>query len=129
MNLSGKAIVPAIKAFNVILPENLFVIHDDLDIDFGNQKIKFGGRDGGHKGVRSIMTETETSEFYRIKLGIGKPEQNIKPESYVLDKFLDEERAFVDNVWCSEWNDLVETLLCDGVEKTMNKYNKRRQKV
>ncbi|HDT11216.1 MAG TPA: peptidyl-tRNA hydrolase, partial [bacterium] len=125
---SGKAVAPAIRAFNIVLSENLFVIHDDMDIDFGNQKIKSGGRDAGHKGIRSIIAETGTSEFYRIKLGIGKPGQNCKPENYVLDKFLDEERTFIDNVWCSQWNNLVEKLLCDGIEKTMSIYNKRRQK-
>jgi peptidyl-tRNA hydrolase, PTH1 family len=128
MNLSGKAVVPAMGAFDITV-ENIFVVHDEIDIEFGNQKIKMGGGDAGHRGVRSIVGEIGTPDFKRIRLGVGRSEKVADTSNYVLDKFLDEEWSFVENAWCSEWSDLITTLLCEGVEKAMSIYNKRRSQV
>jgi len=125
MNLSGKAVEPAIKAFNIDI-NNVFVVHDEIDINFGTQKIKFGGGDAGHRGVRSVSGELGTTQFWRIRLGVGGGESLVETSDFVLNKFLDEEIGFVENRWCSLWNDLIKTLLCEGTEKTMSIYNKRR---
>ncbi len=127
MNLSGKAVFPAAKAFNISY-QTLFVVHDDLDIEFGSQKIKLGGGDAGHKGIRSIISELETNQFYRIRLGIGKSLPTVRASDYVLDKFLDGELSFIQNDWSSVWNCMIKTLLSEGPEKAMNNYNARRQK-
>jgi peptidyl-tRNA hydrolase, PTH1 family len=127
MNLSGKAVLPATEAFKVS-DSDLYVVHDDLDIKFGNQKIKLGGRDAGHKGIRSIISELQTDQFYRIRLGIGKSLSDVSTSDYVLDKFLDDELSFIQNDWSSIWNCMIKTLLSEGPEKAMNDYNARRQK-
>ncbi len=126
MNLSGQAITPATKAFSVTT-ENLFVVHDDMDIKFGDQKIKYGGGDAGHRGIRSVVFELGSQDFFRIRLGIGKSGSGKEARSHVLDKFLDEEISFIQNDWCSKWNNLIKILLSDGLEKAMSIYNKRRR--
>ncbi len=98
MNNSGKAI-KSILSFYKLLPENIFVIHDDIDINFGNIKISQNRGSAGHKGVESIIKEIGTKNFKRLRFGIlpqkGKPE-NI--EKFVLEKFTKKEKDIIKKI-------------------------------
>jgi PTH1 family peptidyl-tRNA hydrolase len=90
MNNSGKAIKKIFSNYK-IEPQNLCVIHDDLDLPFGKIKISFKRNSGGHKGVQSIIDEILTKDFWRIRIGIGKP-KNKKIKEFVLEKIEKKER-------------------------------------
>jgi PTH1 family peptidyl-tRNA hydrolase len=95
MNLSGTAVGQAAH-FYKIEPENIIIIHDDLDMELGRLKIVSGGGDGGHKGIRSITEHLGTKDYPRIKIGIGRPPAAFLPEKYVLGKFGTEEKKIID---------------------------------
>jgi len=86
MNLSGNA-VRQLHAFFKTEISNLIVIHDDLDLSFGSVRLKTGGGNAGHKGLASIEDNLGSSEFMRIRLGIGKPADKSRIEGYVLEPF------------------------------------------
>ena len=88
MNVSGHA-VQKVKNFYGIDPNNIVIIHDDIDLELGKIKLKKGGGDGGHNGLKSII-KLIGSEFNRIRIGIGRPEK-ISVSSYVLNNFHEEE--------------------------------------
>ena len=88
MNISGYA-VQKVKKFYGIDPNNIIIIHDDIDLELGKIKLKKGGGDGGHNGLKSII-KLIGSEFNRIRIGIGRPEK-ISVSSYVLNNFREEE--------------------------------------
>ena len=88
MNVSGHA-VQKVKNFYGIDPDNIVIIHDDIDLELGKIKLKKGGGDGGHNGLKSII-KLIGSEFNRIRIGIGRPEK-ISVSSYVLNNFREEE--------------------------------------
>jgi len=72
VNKSGEAVKKIAKTYN-LKPDNLVIVHDDLDIPFGNTKISFDRNSGGHKGVESIMRALKTKKFYRLRIGLAKP--------------------------------------------------------
>jgi len=94
MNLSGTAVSEAAHYYK-IEPDNIIVLHDDLDIESGRIKVVSDGGDGGHKGIRSIAEYLGTRNFPRIKIGIGRPESPVLPEKYVLGKFEPDERELI----------------------------------
>ena len=91
MNLSGKAVAPILGRFKAD-PAGMIVIHDDLDLALGKVRIKIGGGDGGHKGVRSISDSLRFRDFIRVRLGVGRPPTGVNPEEFVLSPFLLEEK-------------------------------------
>jgi len=121
MNLSGEAVAGLIQSLNM-LPEDIIVIHDDMDIEFGKLKIKTGGGSAGHKGVASLIYSLGTDRFIRIRAGIGKPTPGISPVDYVLQNFGDSEYSrlagFMENI-CS----CVESIVRSGPEKAMHIYH------
>lgn len=121
MNLSGKAIKKVIKQFH-LMPENLIVIHDDIDMETGKVKIKRRGSSGGHKGVESIISSIGSTEFIRVKIGIGR-DRELPVEEYVLRKFKKEEIPLITDA-ISRAADAVLFIISDGVDKAMNKFNK-----
>ena len=92
MNLSGIC-VAKFKHFFKINVADIFVIYDDIDLGFGEIKIKQGGGDAGHKGVRSISQHLQTKDFNRIRLGIGRPSTKEEVSHFVLSNFSKTERA------------------------------------
>ena len=94
MNLSGKSFAGIMKFYKIPL-EDLVVIYDDVDVPSGNVKARAGGGHGGHNGIRSIIDCTGSKDFHRIKLGVGRPEDNGRPgqpvDSWVLSKMTDEQ--------------------------------------
>lgn len=97
MNLSGKAVAPIVKRIGAD-PATMIVIHDDLDLAQGRVRIKIGGGDGGHKGVRSIADSLRFKDFARLRLGIGRPPAGVPPEEFVLSGFPPEEQSTVDDL-------------------------------
>ncbi len=94
MNLSGKS-VQAVANFYKIKSNDILVIHDDLDLPFGALRIKIGGGSGGHNGLKSI-DEAIGKEYYRLRLGIGKPEHKGMVVNFVLSPFASEEANLLD---------------------------------
>ena len=86
MNLSGLC-VAKFKRFFKIKDDDIFVIYDDIDLGFAAKKLKQGGGDAGHKGVRSISQNLGTKNFYRIRIGIGRPKDKEEVSSFVLSNF------------------------------------------
>jgi PTH1 family peptidyl-tRNA hydrolase len=83
MNLSGRAVSRLLNYWK-LMPTNLVVLHDDLDLPPGRIKLALGGGAGGHRGVLSIMNALDTPDFYRVKMGIGRPPAGVTAEEYVL---------------------------------------------
>jgi PTH1 family peptidyl-tRNA hydrolase len=98
MNLSGKAIQPLLRQLG-LQPQDLLVIHDDLDLPSGSIRLRPGGGSGGHKGVQSIIDHLGSRDFARLRIGIGRPVEGADPVEYVLEPFPWEERPFFEDVW------------------------------
>ncbi|MDD7587645.1 MAG: aminoacyl-tRNA hydrolase [Corynebacterium glucuronolyticum] len=91
MNLSGEA-VSLITRFYSIPASNVIVIHDELDRDFSTVETKIGGGFGGHNGLKSIAQHLKTPDFARVRVGIGRPPERMRPANFVLQKFSAKER-------------------------------------
>lgn len=122
MNLSGGPVADLIKKYN-IKNEEIIIIHDDLDIEFGRIKIRWDGGDGGHRGVRSIIEAIGTKNFYRLKIGIGR-DPTMTPEEYVLSPFKAQEEAQLMETLDTVSQALF-TFIYEGKEKAMSIYNKK----
>ena len=118
MNESGRQVGPLAKFYSVS-PADVIVIHDELDIDFGKVRLKLGGGEGGHNGLRSVANSLGTKEFQRVRIGIGRPPGRKDPAAFVLENFTAAERAEVP-VICEQAADATELLLELGVEAAQN---------
>ncbi len=114
MNRSGFA-VAALCSFYKISPEDMVVIHDDLDLPEGTVRIKVGGGTGGHRGLESIVEQTASADFTRIRIGIGR-EEGIDPSDYVLSPLDPDTFDLLARAGC----DALELLLDKGVQAAMN---------
>lgn len=94
MNLSGKAVAKVLRASNLEL-KDLLVLHDDLELPLGSMRIKFSGGLAGHNGLRSIASLCGGADFFRLRLGIGRPEFGQDVTSHVLSKFFPQEMELV----------------------------------
>ena len=121
MNLSGGP-VAAVAAFYKIPPERIVVIHDELDIPFGSVRLKFGGGDNGHNGLRSITQALGTNEYYRVRFGIGRPPGRMDAATYVLRDFTAAERKELP-LLIDRCADAVETLLSKGLAVAQNTFH------
>ena len=97
MNESGRS-VRACAEYYRIEPENIVVVHDDIDLDLGRIKVARNGGSGGHKGVDSVFQHLGTRAFNRVKIGVGRPRYNEAVEEFVLSPFYKDEQAVVDSV-------------------------------
>lgn len=109
MNLSGDAVKFFAGKYKVV-PTNILVIHDDIDIPPYKIKIKTGGGDGGHNGIRSIVERLETKDFPRVRIGVGKPEHKSQTVDHVLGKM---DKTDMDN-YCRKF-ETVESFLMDWI--------------
>jgi PTH1 family peptidyl-tRNA hydrolase len=121
MNLSGRP-VAALAAFYKIPPERLVVIHDELDIPFGAVRLKLGGGDNGHNGLRSITQALGTRDYYRVRFGIGRPPGRMDPADYVLRDFTAAERKDLP-LFIERAADATETLITKGLADAQNLYH------
>ena len=114
MNECGQSVAPLVR-YEHIDGERLLVVHDDIDLPFAKLKVQFGGGAGGHNGIRSIVTSLGTNEFWRLKIGVGRPPDRVDPADYVLDRFAKVERASVDDAVIRSLR-VVEVFAVDGGE-------------
>ena len=121
MNLSGKA-VGALASFYRIKPEEILVIHDELDLLPGIAKLKQGGGHGGHNGLKDIVTQLGNNNFYRLRIGIGHPGHRDLVAGYVLNKPSPADRNALEKV-LDEATDCVEMIFKDGMVKATNRLN------
>ncbi|MDT4940565.1 MAG: peptidyl-tRNA hydrolase, family [Pseudonocardiales bacterium] len=121
MNESGGPVVSVARFFKIPL-ERIVVVHDELDLPFGALRLKLGGGDGGHNGLRSVSAALGAKDYLRVRFGIGRPPGRQDPADFVLKEFAATERkdlAFsVDRA-----ADAVEALLSGGLEPAQNTYN------
>ncbi|WP_406692708.1 aminoacyl-tRNA hydrolase [Saccharopolyspora sp. ID03-671] len=121
MNLSGGPVAGAVKFFKTP-PESLIVIHDELDLPFGTVRIKKGGGENGHNGLRSISKSLGTRDYLRVRFGVGRPPGRMDPADYVLKDFSTVERKelayFID--LCA---DATEALVTKGLEAAQNEFH------
>ena len=116
MNESGKAVKALLSAFN-LSPEQILVTHDDIDLPLGKIKTKLKGGDGGQLGIRSTIETLQTREFYRVRIGVDRPEDREDIVDYVLSPFTEEESGLLNNVM----NKAVQTI--EAALKELNKQN------
>ena len=122
MNESGGA-VSTLAKFYKVPPERVIAVHDELDIPFGALRIKLGGGDNGHNGLRSMRSSLGTGDFYRVRVGIGRPPGRQDPADFVLSNYSATERKELD-INLVEAADAVESLVADGLEKTQQRFNR-----
>lgn len=121
MNESGGP-VKALATFYKVPPERIIAIHDELDIAFYTQRIKLGGGDNGHNGLRSMRSSLGTGDFYRVRVGIGRPHGRMDVSDHVLGNYTTAEKKDLP-FQVMEAADAVESLMTDGLEKTQQRFN------
>ena len=121
MNKSGQPIFKLMDYFQID-PDDLLVIHDDLDLDLGKMRFKQNGGSGGHNGIKSIINNLGTNKFNRLKVGIGRPPENIPVPDFVLTNFQGEEKKISERV-IEQAASAVELMIKEDIMKAMNKYN------
>ena len=123
MNDSGSAVSRWQQAVG-LKPNQIIVIHDDLDLLISQLRIRTGGSHGGHRGVRSIQEALGGGDFIRVKVGIGRPRPGRDPVDHVLGPFEKAEQGEIETA-VERAADAVELLLREGVQTAMNRYNVR----
>ena len=121
MNDSGQAVAPLVRRFGVT-PEQLVIVHDELDLPPAVLRVKVGGGLAGHNGLRSIKQHLHDDAFLRVRLGVGKPNSKEQGADHVLSRFGKRDREQM-AVTIEEAADAVELILAEGVEAAMNRYN------
>lgn len=111
MNVSGPATAAVLRTFGASV-EDLLIVHDDIDLPFGRLRLHRGRGAGGHNGVRSVVAFVGSRDFYRLKLGVGRPPGTMDPAEYVLRRFDRTERPEVDRL-VEDAADVVERFLVD----------------
>lgn len=125
MNLSGDAVSALIRKYKVKLSD-IIVIHDDLDLPLGKIRIRANGSAGGHNGIKSIIASTGSIDFVRLKVGIGRPETSNEGRREVVDHVLSDfdpsDRKVAEEA-ADRAVEAIETIVKEGLETAMNKYN------
>jgi peptidyl-tRNA hydrolase, PTH1 family len=121
MNVSGGPVAGLLRYYGVA-PADLVVVHDDLDLGFGVVRLKLGGGEGGHNGLRSISASIGTKDYLRVRFGIGRPPGRQDPADFVLKRFSGAERKELDFA-VDLAADAVEALLADGLEPAQNRFH------
>jgi len=121
MNVSGGPVAGLLRYFSVPATE-LVVVHDDLDLGFGVVRLKQGGGEGGHNGLRSISQSCGTRDYLRVRFGIGRPPGRQDPADFVLKRFSSVENKELEFA-VDLAADAVEALLSDGLESTQNRFH------
>jgi PTH1 family peptidyl-tRNA hydrolase len=122
MNVSGRAAVHLLRKYGVP-PEDLIVVHDDVDLPLGRIRLKRGGGAAGQKGVLSIADALRTQEFMRVRIGVSRPLERDQMVDYVLDRFTPDERQRL-GVVIPRAADAVVALVRNGLDSAMSEYNR-----
>lgn len=124
MNDSGVAVRSLYNSGLGIEAEDLIVVHDDLDLPLGQIRIRQQGGAGGHRGIISILEAVENENFFRVRVGVGRPPQGMDATDYVLKPFLPQEEVSLRDI-VSRATEAVETLLKTGPLRAMEKFNRK----
>jgi peptidyl-tRNA hydrolase, PTH1 family len=122
MNESGGP-VAAVLGYYKVPADRLVVVYDELDIPYGDLRVRLGGGDSGHNGVRSVKQVLGTADFYRVRVGIGRPPGRQDAADYVLRPFSAAQRRELD-LLVQRAADGVESLLIKGLEPTQNLFHR-----
>ncbi len=123
MNLSGEAVYAVMHYYKIPI-ENVIVIFDDISLDVGKVRIRRKGSHGGHNGIKSIIEQTGSDNFPRIKVGVGKkPHPDYDLADWVLSKFTKKEKPFIDEA-VDNCSDIIKYIIDDKIDKAMALYNK-----
>lgn len=122
MNESGGPVSTLAKFYGVD-PSHVIAIHDELDIDFGTLRIKLGGGDNGHNGLKSMRASLGTGDFYRVRAGIGRPPGRQDPADFVLGNYSTVERKELP-FQIDAAADAIECLIEHGLEETQQRFNR-----
>ncbi|OUC05197.1 peptidyl-tRNA hydrolase [Litorilinea aerophila] len=123
MNASGEAVAPLARYYR-IAPEEILVIHDDLDLEAGRLRLRRNGSSGGQRGVQSIINQLGSQDFHRARVGIGRPPGRMDPAAYVLQDFSPQEEAEIFGPLRVTVCDAVVCWLFEGIEAAMNRFNR-----
>ena len=115
--------VAGLAQFYKVPPEQVVAIHDELDIPFDTLRVKLGGGDNGHNGLRSLRRSLDSGEFHRVRVGIGRPPGRQSPADFVLSDYSSIERKILP-FQVDHAADAVEALLTEGLEKTQSRFNR-----
>ena len=121
MNESGGP-VKALATFYKLEPEQLIVVHDEIDIPFGTLRVKLGGGDNGHNGLRSLRSALGTGDFYRVRAGVGRPPGRQEVADFLLSNYSTTERKELP-FQVDRAADAVESLVTDGLAETQQRFN------
>jgi peptidyl-tRNA hydrolase, PTH1 family len=125
MNLSGEA-VSTIANYYKISTNNIIIIHDDMDIEFGHIKIKSAGSSAGHRGLDSIIHHLKDKSFLRIRIGISKPPEHMAASDFVLQRFSNIEQKILGGL-INTTVDCIKVILDQGAQTAMNRFHKTRK--
>jgi len=121
MNETGWAVTRLLSYFK-LEPAQMIVVHDELDIDPGQLRVKFGGGDNGHNGLKAIRKSLGSGDYFRVRIGVGRPPGRQDPADYLLNNFPASAREAVE-VEIGRAADAVESLVVVGLDKTQSAFN------
>jgi len=124
MNESGQAVSSLVRRYRIEAPEQIIVVHDELDLEPGVMKIKSGGGLAGHNGLRSITQHLRTQDYLRVRIGVGKPPNKERGASHVLTRIPARQRELLDTTVAAA-ADAVEMIIAEGVEVAMREFHAR----
>ena len=127
MNNSGEAVAKAASRKHID-PDEIIVVHDDMDFPFGTVRLRQAGGAGGHRGLESVIAALGTDDFNRVRIGIGRPEDpEVDPRDWVLEPFDVSAGALEPVLECA--SDGIEAIVASGIEAAMNRFNRRDESV
>ena len=112
MNECGQAVAPLAR-YERIDGDRMLIVHDDIDLPFGRLRVQLGGGAGGHNGIRSLVGSLDTKDFWRLKVGVGRPPARVDPADFVLGRFAKVEQSAIEDTIVRGIN-VVETFARDG---------------
>jgi PTH1 family peptidyl-tRNA hydrolase len=121
MNESGQAVAPLCDFYKTG-PERVIAVHDELDLPFGSMRLKSGGGDNGHNGLKSLRRSLGTGDYYRVRFGIGRPPGRLDPAVFVLRDFGPTERRDLETLVVHA-ADAVEALISEGLDRAQSTFN------
>lgn len=121
MNESGGPVVSLLAYYDIPV-SRLVAVHDELDLPYGTLRVKFGGGDNGHNGLRSLRRSLGTGDYYRVRFGVGRPPGRQDPAEFVLRDFSPAERKEL-ALEVDRTADAVESLVSEGLDRTQQQYN------
>lgn len=122
MNLSGEAVSALVRRYGIERPDQILVVHDELDLPPGALRVKAGGGLAGHNGLRSITQHVKSQDFLRVRIGVGKPPTKEDGVGHVLSKIPKPERELLD-VIVERAADAVEMVIGEGLDAAMRQFN------